>query len=634
MSHSPVPGPTSKRYLALSTLTALGVVYGDIGTSPLYALRECFHGPHAVDVTRANVLGVLSLVTWAMTLVVSIKYCVYILRADNRGEGGILSLASLVVPIRAAHSGRARWLLMFGLFGAALLYGDGVITPAISVLSALEGLEVATPFFAPYVVPLTIAILVALFVVQKQGTARMGIVFGPIIISWFLTLAALGLYRLAGSWEVLAAVNPIWAWRFFAANGFHGFVVLGSVFLVATGAEALYADMGHFGRLPIRLGWFSLVMPALLLNYFGQGALILGDPAAAQHPFYRLGPAWTTYPLVALATAATVIASQAVISGAYSLTRQAVQLGYTPRLEIEHTSARERGQIYVPAVNWALMFACIALVLAFRTASNLAAAYGIAVTSTMVITTVLFYFVVVRRWGWKPWVAALVFGLFLAIDLAFLGANALKIAQGGWFPLALAAVIFTLMATWKAGRRILAARLARNTIPLSSFLQSLGVGELDQHLRVQGTAVYMHSNPRGTPPALLHNLKHNHTLHETVLILTVETQDVPRVDAAERLTVEALEHGFYRLVLRYGFMEEPDVPLHLARLLLPGRDELDVRRISYFLSRETLLPSEQPGMALWRESLFAWMTRNAKPASSYFHLPPNRVIELGMQVEL
>ena len=625
--------PAGNRYVALLTLTALGVVYGDIGTSPLYALRECFHGPHAVAVSRANVFGVLSLVFWAMVIVVSVKYLVFILRADNDGEGGILSLAALVVPARAAHGGRARWLLLLGLFGAALLYGDGVITPAISVLSAVEGLEVATPFFQPYVVPATIVILVALFVFQKHGTARMGIVFGPVIVVWFLTLAALGLYRLVEVPAVLAAVNPAWALRFFAANGWQAFVVLGSVFLVATGAEALYADMGHFGRLPIRLGWFAIVLPSLLLNYFGQGALLISEPQAAVNPFYRMGPAWMTYPQVVIATAATVIASQAVISGAYSLTRQAVQLGYTPRLDIAHTSARERGQIYVPAVNWALMLACIGLVLAFRTSSNLAAAYGIAVTSTMVITTLLFYFVVHRRWRWPAWAAALLCGGFLVVDAAFLGANALKIAQGGWFPLALAAVVFTFMATWKTGRRILAERLARGAIPLSSFLQSVMRGE-SRFVRVPGAAVYMHSSVSGTPPALLHNLKHNLALHETVLLLTVETQDVPRVDAADRLAIEALEHGFYRLVLRYGFMEEPDVPAALARVRLPGVDDFDPRRVSYFLSRETLLATAHPGMWLWREKLFAWMTRNARPASSYFNLPPNRVVELGMQVEM
>jgi KUP system potassium uptake protein len=572
-------------------------------------------------------------VFWALVIVVSVKYLVFILRADNGGEGGILSLAALVVPARAAHSGRARWLLMLGLFGAALLYGDGIITPAISVLSAVEGLEVATPFFAPYVIPLTIVILVLLFAFQRHGTARVGVVFGPVIILWFLMLAVLGVYRLVEHPAVLAAVNPAWGVRFFLANGWHAFVVLGSVFLVATGAEALYADMGHFGRLPIRIGWFAIVLPALLLNYFGQGALLLTDPATAVNPFFHMGPGWLTYPQVALATVATVIASQAVISGAYSLTRQAVQLGYSPRLDIEHTSARERGQIYVPGINWVLMLSCIGLVLGFGSSSRLAAAYGIAVTSTMVITTILFYVVVRRRWRWQAATAVLLCGAFLAVDLAFFGANALKIAHGGWFPLALAAAVFTLMATWKTGRRILGERLARTTIPLESFLDGLTAGE-PAVVRVRGTAVFMYGNTRGTPPALLHNLKHNKALHETVLILTIETQDVPRVAPGDRLSIAMLDHGFYRLTLRYGFMEDPDVPAELARVRLPGVDDFDSRNVSYFLSRETLIATATPGMWIWREKLFAWMSRNARPATAYFNLPPNRVVELGMQVEL
>jgi KUP system potassium uptake protein len=623
--------PQSKRYLALLTLTALGVVYGDIGTSPLYALRECFHGSHAVEVSAANVMGVLSLVFWALVIVVTIKYVVFILRADNKGEGGILSLAALVVPMRSAQSGRRRVLLLLGLFGAALLYGDGALTPSVSVLSAVEGLEVATPGLQPYVVPISIAILVALFSFQRHGTARMGRVFGPIIILWFVTLASLGLYGIWGVPRVLAAVNPAWALEFFAANGWHAFVVLGSVFLVATGAETLYADMGHFGRLPIRLGWYCLVLPSLMLNYFGQGALLLREPEARVNPFFHLAPDWATYPLVALATVATIIASQAVISGAYSLTHQAVQLGYSPRLDVEHTSARERGQIYVPAINWMLMLACIGLVLGFRSSSNLAAAYGIAVTSTMVITTILFFSVVRRRWHWPAWAAVLLCGLFLVIDGAFLGANLLKVLDGGWFPLAVAAVVFTLMSTWKTGRRVLAERLRRSTIPLQTFLDS--IANDSSAVRVPGLAIFMYSNARGTPPALLHNLKHNRVLHETVLILTIETQDVPRVDAVERLELVALDHGFYRVLLRYGFMEEPDVPADLARLRLPGI-ELNIAQVSYFLSRETLLATKHPGMWLWREKLFSWMTRNARPASSYFNLPPNRVVELGMQVEL
>ena len=627
------PAVGGRRYLAYLTLTALGVVYGDIGTSPLYALRECFHGPHALPVSAANVLGVLSLIFWSLIVVVSIKYLVFILRADNRGEGGILALTALVVPMRAA-AGRYRTLLLLGLFGAALLYGDGIITPAISVLSAIEGLEVATPFFSPYVIPITIGVLVVLFFFQHRGTGGVGRIFGPVIVLWFVVLATLGIWRITSAHGVLAAVNPLHALRFFRDNGWHGFVVLGAVFLCATGAEALYADMGHFGKRPIRIGWFGLVLPSLLLNYFGQGALLLGEPGtakvAAEHPFYHMAPGWATYPLVVLATVATVIASQAVISGAFSLTHQAVQLGFTPRLEIEHTSARERGQIYVPAVNWALMLSCIALVLGFKSSTALAAAYGIAVTSTMVITTLLFYAVERRRWKWARWPALLLCGVFLTVDVSFFGANLLKIAHGGWFPLAVAALVFTLMTTWKTGRRVLSDRLRRSTIPLRPFLEGLAHEPV---VRVPGIAVFMYSNPHGAPPALLHNLKHNRVLHETVLILTVETEDVPRVLSGERLEVVPLDHGFYRIILRYGFMEEPDVPAELARLRLPGL-VLEPQQVSYFLSRETLLATRHPGMWLWRERLFAWMARNARPATSYFNLPPNRVVELGMQVEI
>jgi KUP system potassium uptake protein len=629
MSDDPAAQATGPRYVAYLTLTALGVVFGDIGTSPLYAFRECFHGVHALSVTPPNVLGVLSLIFWSLIVVVSIKYLIFILRADNRGEGGILALTALVVPRRAAR-GRYRVLLLLGLFGAALLYGDGIITPAISVLSAMEGLEVATPFFTPFVLPITIGVLVVLFFVQHRGTAGVGKVFGPVIVLWFAVIAVLGLYRLVQYPVVLSAVDPRHAVAFFARNGGHGFAVLGSVFLVATGAEAMYADMGHFGKTPIRLGWFILVLPALLLNYFGQGALVLVDPAAAEHPFYHLGPAWTTYPLVALATVATVIASQAVISGAFSLTSQAVGLGYTPRIEVEHTSARERGQIYVPTVNWLLMVSCIALVLGFGSATRLAAAYGIAVTSTMVITSILFYAYERRRLGWGRWQALVVAVLFLTVDVSFFGANLLKIVHGGWFPLAVAAVIFTLMVTWKRGRRVLSERLRRSTVPLRSFLQSLA---LDPPHRVSGVSVFMYSNPHGVPPALLHNLKHNRVLHETVIILTVQIREVPRVDSGSRIELEALDHGFYRVLLHYGFMEEPDVPAELARLRLPGL-KIDPLHTSFFLSRETLLATSIPGMAIWRERLFAWMARNARPATSYFNLPPNRVVELGMQVEL
>jgi KUP system potassium uptake protein len=631
-SQPDTPERKGKRYMALLTLTALGVVYGDIGTSPLYALRECFNPTHGVPVSVANVFGVLSLVFWALVIVVTVKYLLFIMRADNRGEGGILALAALVTQVRATSGGRSGILLLLGLFGAALLYGEGLITPSVSVLSAVEGLEVATPFFKPYVVPVTIVIIVLLFFFQSRGTAGLGKIFGPIIVLWFCVLGGLGLYRLVDAPQVLAAIDPRHAIHFFAANGWHAFIVLGSVFLVATGSESLYADMGHFGRLPIRLGWFGLVLPALLLNYFGQGALLLTNPAAAEHPFYRLAPGWALYPLVGLATVATVIASQAVISGAFSLTHMAVQLGYCPRVDIEHTSAREKGQIYVPGINWVLMFACIALVLTFKSSSRVTAAYGIAVTSTMVITTILFYAFVRRRWKWPRWLALLVCGTFLAIDVAFLAANVPKIPHGGWFPLVVAAIVFTLMTTWKKGRQILAERMRRSTIPLKSFLDSVG---FDPVTRVPGTAVFMYSNPHGTPPALLHNLKHNRVLHETVMILTVDTADVPRVSGAERLEVTPLDHGFYRVTLHYGFMEEPDVPRELQRLRLPGLElELGLEKVSFFLSRETLLATAHPGMWLWRERLFSWMTRNARPASTYFNLPPNRVVELGMQVEL
>jgi KUP system potassium uptake protein len=494
----------------------------------------------------------------------------------------------------------------------------------------VEGLEVATPFFTPYVIPITIAVLVLLFFFQHRGTGSVGKIFGPVIVLWFAVIAGLGAWRIGATPGVFAAVDPLYAVRFFAHNRWHGFVALGAVFLCATGAEALYADMGHFGKVPIRIGWFGLVLPALLLNYFGQGALLLSDKSAAEHPFYHLAPAWMTYPLVLLATIATVIASQAVISGAFSLTHQAVQLGYTPRLEISHTSARERGQIYVPGINWALMLSCIALVLGFQSSTRLAAAYGIAVTSTMVITTILLYAVVRRRWKWRRWPAVLLCGTFLAVDTAFFGANLLKVAHGGWFPLVVALVVFTLMSTWKTGRRVLSDRLRRSTVPLRPFLQGIA---LEPVVRVPGIAVFMYSNPHGVPPALLHNLKHNRVLHETVIILTVETQEIPRVEPADRLEVAPLDHGFYRVILRYGFMEEPDVPAELARLRLPGL-HLEPQQLSYFLSRETLLATQHPGMWIWREHLFAWMTRNARPATSYFNLPPNRVVELGMQVEI
>lgn len=636
-SPAPSPAPSSAhaahsqrgRVVALS-LAALGVVYGDIGTSPLYALRECFSGHHAVPVTQANVLGVLSLVFWSLIIVISIKYLVFILRADNHGEGGILALTALLIPRRGRLTERGWQLIGLGLFGAALLYGDGVITPAISVLSAVEGLEVATPVFQPFILPITIAILIGLFLIQRRGTASVGRIFGPITLVWFITLGLLGLPQILESPFVLTAINPLHGLEFFARNGWEGFLVLGAVFLVVTGGEALYADMGHFGPRPIRQMWFLVVLPGLLLNYFGQGALLLREPAAAENPFYHLAPSWALYPLVVLATMATVIASQAVISGAFSLTLQAVQLGFSPRVDIRHTSERERGQIYIPIVNWALMFACIGLVIWFRSSSNLAAAYGIAVTSTMGITTVFFYLVARRRWGWPAYRALVPCSIFLVIDIAFFGANLTKILQGGWFPLALAGAIFVLMSTWKRGRELLGDRLTEQMGSLKAFL-----AELPERapLRVPGTAVYMYSNPQGVPPAMERNLASNQILHAQNVILTVQTTEAPRVPDSERAQIEALGQGFFRVRLDYGFMETPEVPEALGQIRVPELD-LDPERVYYFLSRENLQATERPGLPIWRESLFALMAANARDAGQYFGLPPDRVVELGAVVQL
>lgn len=615
--------------LLVLSLTALGVVYGDIGTSPLYAVRECFHGPHAIEPTRANVLGVLSLILWSLILVISIKYLGLILRADNHGEGGIMALTALVTPIRQKSACKSK-LILLGLFGAALLYGDGMITPAISVFSAVEGLRVATPLFEPYIIPITVMILVVLFLLQQRGTASVGALFGPIILLWFLTLALLGGYHLLSEPGVLVALNPFYAIAFFARDGWGAFLVLGSVFLVVTGGEALYADLGHFGARPIRLTWFSIVLPSLLLNYFGQGALLIRSPSAAVNPFYRMAPVWALYPLVALATAATVIASQAVISGAFSLTRQAVQLGYSPRLFIEQTSAARIGQIYVPAINWTLMFACIGLVLGFRSSSNLAAAYGVAVTATMVITTVLFFFVARNRWGWGLATSAMLCSALLAIDLSFLGANALKIAHGGWFPIAIAALVFTLMTTWKTGRRILDERLQIGRVSMDEFLEHI---QRQGVVRVPGTAIFLYRMARGVPPALLKNVKHNKVLHQRNVIVTVETEEVPHVPAEDRVEVREIRDGFCRIIFHYGFMQHPDVPAALEEVQAPCLDGV-LDGATFFLGREHLFATTRAGMALWREKLFALMARNARDATSFFRIPPDRVIEVGTQVEL
>jgi KUP system potassium uptake protein len=629
--HPPHPGETIRgKYFYLLALGALGIVYGDIGTSPLYALRECFYGPHAIGISRENVLGVLSLIFWSLILVISIKYLVFVMRADNRGEGGILALMSLLRS--EGPVGRSRPLLIaLGLFGSALLYGDGIITPAVSVLSAIEGLEIAVPTIGHWVVPVTIVIIVALFMMQRRGTGGIGKFFGPLTLVWFIVIAVLGLIQVVREPSVLSAIVPTHAFSFFIRNGYAGFLVLGSVFLVVTGGEALYADMGHFGKGPIKFAWFTIVLPALLINYFGQGALIFNNPeAAAEHVFFRLAPAWFTIPLVVLATAAASIASQAVISGAFSLTRQAVQLGYCPRVHIEHTSAREIGQIYIPGVNWALMVSTILLVLWGQTASRLAAAYGIAVTSTMVITTLLFFLVARERFGWKLPYALLHVTLFLIIDTAFFGANALKFLQGGYIPIAIAAAIFIMMTTWKAGRAMLRARLLEKSLPIDLFMSD--VGQRSQN-RVNGTAVFMTGSADGIPPALLHNLKHNKVIHEQVILLTVVTREIPHVEPEDRVEIKKLGHGFYRVIGSYGFMEDPNIP-DVMNLIRAKGIMLKPMETSYFLGHDTLIITGREGMSRWRKKVFELMSRNARPATAYFGIPYNQVVELGTQIEL
>ncbi len=631
------PGLPKARLAALS-LSALGVVYGDIGTSPLYAVKECFDPRHGVPINSANILGVLSLILWALTLVVSIKYLTFVLRADNKGEGGILALLALAFPERKerGHVSRlARVMVAIGIAGACLLYGDGILTPAVTVLGAVEGLRVATTSLDAWVVPITVAILVGIFSAQQAGTGAVGRVFGPITLVWFIAIAVLGVRGILMAPGILDAINPWHGLRFLAVHQHSGLIVLGSVVLVVTGAEALYADLGHFGAPPIRLAWFSLVFPALVLNYLGQGGLLLADPSLPEspefNPFFMLCPRWSLYPMVVLATMAAVIASQALISGAYSLTMQAIQLGYMPRLVIEHTSERERGQVYMPQVNVALMVACIGLVLQFRSSSALANAYAVAVTLTMIITTILFGFAARRLFGWNVVQAGVFTVIALCVEVPLAFANLLKIPQGGWFPLVVAGGIFTLMATWKRGRQVVWERIRSTSMPLEKFIAEIARRD---PVRVAGTAVYMAGNSESAPLALLHNLKHNKVLHRRIVILTITFEESPRVPDAERVDVEKLDEGFWRVGARYGFFEQPNVPKLLERC---SEYDLEFKPLetTFFLSRETVIASRRrDSMMGWRKRLFSLMSRNATSATAYFGLPANRVVELGMQVEL
>ena len=632
MTTTEAGGSPSGVYFASLVVAALGVVFGDIGTSPLYALRECFTGEHGLAVTNGNVYGVISLIVWSLVIVISVKYLLYVMRADNRGEGGVLALMALAMPQASGNrdTWRRKTIVGLGLFGAALLYGDGIITPAISVMSAVEGLEIATPLFEPFIIPLAVCVLVALFLPQKSGTGRIGILFGPIIGVWFVVLIALGIRGILLHPSILLAVLPSYAVQLLMHESWHGFIILGAVFLVVTGGEALYADMGHFGRRPIRCAWFSLVLPALLINYFGQGALILETPESVANPFFLLAPTWGLYPLVGLATVAAVIASQALISGAFSMTRQAVQLGYLPRMAINHTSKEEMGQIYIPFVNWAMMLGTIFLVFFFQSSSAMAAAYGIAVVITMVITTLLTCHVAISRWRWNSFAAGALTLAFLVVDGAFFASNVLKIQNGGWFPLVVAAAGLILMTTWHRGRIILANRLREKSITMEAFRDNI---EIERPVRVGGMAVFMTSAFGQTPPALLHNMKHNRVLHELVVMIQVVTESMPRVPKEQRYQLEDIGDGFYRMVIHYGFMDSPNIPLVLTRQELPW-SQIRSAEITYFLGRETLFSTPRAGMAQWRERLFVFMSQNAQRATTFFRIPPNQVVEIGIQVEL
>lgn len=606
----------------------MGVVYGDIGTSPLYALKECFSPMHGVMPTHDNVLGVLSLVFWALIIIICIKYLLIVMRADNEGEGGILALMELVRPKKSGLGFMV--IISMGLFGAALLYGDGIITPAISVLSAVEGLQIATPAFEHYVIPITVIILFLLFWFQKGGTGKVGTVFGPIMIVWFITIASLGIGAILKNPEVLHAVYPVYAINFFIHNGFHGFVILGSVFLVVTGGEALYADMGHFGPKPIRFAWFTIVLPCLLLNYFGQGAMMLQNSEAALNPFYYLAPEWALYPLVAISTLATVIASQALISGAFSITQQALQLGFLPRVRIIHTSQEERGQIYIPQLNWLLFIGTIWLVFSFKSSSNLAAAYGIAVTSTMVITTILTFVAMTKLWKWSLPLAVIISVFFIIIDLAFWGANLLKILHGGWVPLVIGASIFLVMTTWNWGRRLLLRKIEEETQPIEKFIDEVMSVRL---VTTPGTAIYMSSNPKGTPPALVKNMKHNRVLHKQIIVLSIIFKKVPHINLDEGIEVQNPTEGFYRVIASYGFMDNANIQQVIDELNKKGLS-ININKTTFFLGRELVVVKEKYGLKRLRKKLFLLLTRNSQRATEFFDIPNDRVFEVGSQIEL
>jgi KUP system potassium uptake protein len=616
--------------LARLSLAALGVVFGDISTSPIYAIRECFHGEYGIEVSHANVMGILSLMFWALIMIVGLKYLIFVFRADNHGEGGVMALTALIRGPNGSGNRRGLGIVALGLFAACLLYGDGMITPAISVLSAVEGIGIVTPVFDPYVIPITIAILIGLFLIQRHGTARVGGLFGPVILIWLCFLAVTGAVQVARTPQVLGAIFPWHAVRFLILNKLHGFVVLGAVFLVVTGTEALYADMGHFGTRPIRLTWFVIVLPALVLNYFGQGALLLGIPEAVHHPFYAMVPSWAMIPTVLLTTLATIIASQAVISGAFSMTRQAIQLGYLPRLDIRHTSAIQIGQIYVPPVNWMLMVCTVALVAGFQSSSKLAAAYGVAVTSTMIITTVLFFVVARKRWHWPLMWAASLAGLFLLVDVPFFAANLSKILHGAWFPLVIGTAFFTLMLTWAKGRRTLADNLRKIMPPIHQFIVDLSSHPPN---RIEGDAVFLAGSRSAVPVALAKNVKHNHVVHSRTILLHFRAEDLPRIPSLEKIQTEKLGGGFYRIVVHYGFMEDPSLANVFSLARGQGLD-MNPETTSFYIGRGNLVIAEPSSMAHWRASLFMFMSRNSADATSFFRLPADRVIEIGVQLEI